>query len=45
MCRAFEKMLLDVEPSTGEQTQAVVAKLYATPQAVVERAKKLLTAN
>ena len=38
-----KKMLLDVEPSTGEATQAVVGKLYATPAAVVERAKKLLT--
>jgi tripartite-type tricarboxylate transporter receptor subunit TctC len=40
-----KKMLLDVEPSTGEETQAVVGKLYATPAAVVERAKKLLTVN
>ena len=40
-----KKMLLDVEPSTGEATQAVVTKLYATPPAVVERAKKLLSAN
>ena len=31
-----KKMLLDVEPSTGEETQAVVGKLYATPAAVVE---------
>ncbi len=40
-----KKMLLDVEPTSGEATQAVVARLYATPSAVVERAKKLLTVN
>ena len=40
-----KKMLLDVEPSTGEQTQDVVTKLYATPASVVARAKKLLSVN
>ena len=40
-----KKMLLDVEPTTGEETQNVIAKLYATPTAVVERAKKLLSVN
>ena len=39
------QMLLDVDPSTGERTQAVIDKLYQTPQDVVERAKKLLAVN
>lgn len=36
------KMNIDVEPSTGEQVQALVAKMYETPPAVVERVKKAL---
>jgi len=38
-----KKMLLDVDPTTGEETQKIIAKLYQTPPEVVERAKKLLT--
>jgi len=37
------KMLLDSDPTTGEETQKIIAKLYQTPPEVVERAKKLLT--
>jgi tripartite-type tricarboxylate transporter receptor subunit TctC len=36
------RMSLDVDPTTGEATQAIIAKMYATPKDVVERAKKLL---
>jgi tripartite-type tricarboxylate transporter receptor subunit TctC len=32
----------DLAPSTGEEVQALVARLYATPRPVIERAKKLL---
>jgi tripartite-type tricarboxylate transporter receptor subunit TctC len=35
------KMQADVAPSSGEQVQQLVGKIYATPRAVVERAKKL----
>jgi tripartite-type tricarboxylate transporter receptor subunit TctC len=35
-------MQLEVLPSTGEEVQELVAKLYATPRPVVERAKKYL---
>ena len=38
-----KKMFLDVDPTSGEETQKVIAKLYQTPADVVERAKKLLT--
>ena len=38
-----KKMLLDSDPTTGEETQKIIAKLYQTPPEVVERAKKLLT--
>ncbi len=38
-----KKMLLDVDPTTGEETQKIIAKLYQTPPDVVERAKRLLT--
>ena len=34
---------LDVEPTTGEEAQQIVGKMYATPPEVIERAKKLLT--
>lgn len=36
-------MRADVEPTTGEEVQKLVASMYATPKAVVERAKKLIT--
>ena len=36
-------MRADVEPTTGEEVQKIVASMYATPKAVVERAKKLIT--
>jgi tripartite-type tricarboxylate transporter receptor subunit TctC len=32
----------ELAPSTGEEVQALVARLYATPRPVIERAKKLL---
>ncbi|MDO9442846.1 MAG: tripartite tricarboxylate transporter substrate-binding protein [Beijerinckiaceae bacterium] len=35
-------MRADVEPTTGEEVQAIVAAMYATPKPVVERVKKLL---
>jgi hypothetical protein len=36
------KMNIDVEPSTGEQVQTLVAKMYDTPPNVIERVKKAL---
>jgi tripartite-type tricarboxylate transporter receptor subunit TctC len=36
------KMQLDVSPSSGEEVQAFVTRMYASPKAVVERAKEAL---
>ena len=33
----------DIQPSTGEEVQKLVARMYATPKSIVERAKKYLT--
>jgi len=33
----------DLAPTTGEDVQKLVARIYATPRPVVERVKKLLT--
>jgi tripartite-type tricarboxylate transporter receptor subunit TctC len=35
------KMQADISPSTGEEVQALMARIYATPQPVIDRAKKL----
>jgi tripartite-type tricarboxylate transporter receptor subunit TctC len=32
----------DLAPSTGEEVQALVGRIYATPRPVIERVKKLL---
>jgi hypothetical protein len=40
-----EKMKLDVEPISGDEIQSVVTRLYATPAAVIERARQALTAK
>ena len=40
-----KKMNFDVEPMSGEDMQALVTKLYATPANVVEKAKQALTAK
>jgi len=40
-----KQLQLDVEPTAGEQAQKIVQAMYATPKAVVERAKKLLSPN
>ena len=40
-----KKMNFDVEPMSGEDMQALVTRLYATPAGVVERAKQALTAK
>ena len=40
-----KKMNFDVEPMSGEDMQALVTRLYATPANVVERAKQALTAK
>ena len=34
---------LDILPLSGEKVQEVVAKLYAAPKDVVQRAKQLIT--
>jgi tripartite-type tricarboxylate transporter receptor subunit TctC len=36
-------MRAEVEPTTGEDVQKIVAAMYATPKAVVERTKKLIS--
>ena len=36
------KMNLDLDPLSGEEVQAEVAKAYATPARIVERAKQAL---
>ena len=40
-----KKMNFDVEPMSGEDMQALVTRLYATPANVVDRAKQALTAK
>ena len=37
-----EKLGLDINPMSGEELQALVAKLYAMPPNVIERAKQSL---
>lgn len=37
-----KKQRLDLEPHTGEQLEALVRKIYATPKAVVERVGELI---
>jgi tripartite-type tricarboxylate transporter receptor subunit TctC len=36
------KMQADLAPSTGEEVQALVERIYATPRPVIERVKKVL---
>jgi tripartite-type tricarboxylate transporter receptor subunit TctC len=40
-----EKMRIDVDASTGEEVQALVAKMYETPPQVIERVKKAIGRN
>lgn len=35
------QMQADISPSTGEEVQELVARIYATPKPVIDRAKKL----
>ena len=37
-----EKLGIDIEPLSGARVQDVVAKLYATPPVIVERARKAI---
>jgi tripartite-type tricarboxylate transporter receptor subunit TctC len=37
-----EKLGIDIEPLSGAKVQEVVAKLYATPPAIVDRARKAI---
>jgi tripartite-type tricarboxylate transporter receptor subunit TctC len=37
-----ERTRIDVNPSSGERVQRLVEELYATPKAIVERAKELV---
>ncbi len=37
-----EKIQAEVLPTTGEEVQKLVARLYATPKPVVDRVKKFL---
>lgn len=36
------KMQAEISPTTGEEVQKIVARLYATPKTIVERAQSLL---
>jgi hypothetical protein len=36
------RMQADLAPTPGEEVQALVARIYATPRTVIERIKKLL---
>jgi tripartite-type tricarboxylate transporter receptor subunit TctC len=38
-----KKIQADITPTNGEDVQAIIARAYATPKAVVERAKRLVT--
>jgi hypothetical protein len=35
-------MQADLAPTTGEEVETLVGRMYATPRTVVERAKRLL---
>lgn len=35
-------MNLEISPLTGEQVQALIAELYATPPAVVEKVRNIM---
>jgi tripartite-type tricarboxylate transporter receptor subunit TctC len=37
-----QKMKLDISPMTGEQTQALVTKLYETPKDVIEKVRAIM---
>jgi tripartite-type tricarboxylate transporter receptor subunit TctC len=37
-----ERTRIDVVPSTGEQVQQLIDRIYATPKPIVERAKELI---
>ena len=39
------KMQLDVDPMAGDELQALIASIYATPQHLVERARLALIAK
>jgi hypothetical protein len=36
------KVQTDLAPSTGEEVQKLVARIYATPRPVIDRIKKVL---
>ena len=38
-----EKIQADIQPTTGEDVQKLVGRIYATPKPVVERVKKFFT--
>jgi hypothetical protein len=37
-----EKSRLDIDPTSGEDLQALIARLYQLPPAVIERARQAL---
>jgi tripartite-type tricarboxylate transporter receptor subunit TctC len=39
---AAEKMRIDIDPVSGEELQSLIEKIYATPPALVARAKAAL---
>lgn len=38
-----ERIHADISPTTGEDVQKIVARIYATPKPVIERVKKFFT--
>jgi hypothetical protein len=38
-----QKIKADISPTKGEDVQNIVARIYATPQPVIERVKKYFT--
>jgi tripartite-type tricarboxylate transporter receptor subunit TctC len=37
-----EKMQLEINPVSGDEVQAIVARMYAAPASVVERVKRIV---
>jgi hypothetical protein len=42
---AAERIRMDIFPATGEQVEASVAKVFATPEPVLERLRTALELN
>jgi tripartite-type tricarboxylate transporter receptor subunit TctC len=45
MLAEAQKMSLDVTPMSGEEVQALMERLYATPKALIERVRSIMLTN